>query len=119
MSVFDGAATVFADAHNGPMHLGMALAVEIERRGYSQHEAAEHLGVTPQALSRWINGYSTPRPEYTEPIARVLHTTDEEVVEMRALSPSPRTPNLGARLAELERKVDRLTDLLQEALLAR
>ena len=46
-----------------------------KKKGFTQKELAERLGVTDKAVSRWENGHGFPDIESLEPLARELEVT--------------------------------------------
>lgn len=103
-------------AQDPTMTIGQAIAVEIERRGITQAEAAEQIGVSQQVLSRWIAGAYTPKPNYSPAIGRFLRITQGEVRTMRAAAAKKRAPVDRAELDRIEKKIDDLTRLVEQAL---
>lgn len=98
------------------MTIGQALAVEIERRDITQAEAAAQIGVSQQVLSRWIADAYTPKANYSPALARFLRITQAEVRDLRAKSAQKRAPVDRAELDRIERKIDDLTRLVEQAL---
>ena len=63
----------------------------------SQEQLAEQLGVTRQAVSKWETGEGKPDIDNLLPLARLLHTTvdyllDDGANQPRAEEPQPQTP---------------------------
>ncbi|MDG9704962.1 helix-turn-helix transcriptional regulator [Streptomyces sp. DH37] len=71
-------------------NFGVWLSRQLRRRGMTQAELAEALGVTRAGVSAWITGRAEPREEKKRAIAEVLGT-DEATVHLRtADAPSER-----------------------------
>lgn len=51
-----------------------------EEKGLTQAEVAEHLGVTPAAVSKWENGESKPRTDKLFELAKLLGVSAEELM---------------------------------------
>ena len=65
--------------------------------GLSQEALAEQLGVTRQAVSKWETGEGKPDIDNLLPLAKLLHTTvdyllDDSAEEPNAQEPQPQTP---------------------------
>ena len=65
--------------------------------GLSQEQLAERLGVTRQAVSKWETGEGKPDIDNLLPLAKLLHTTvdyllDDTANQPRAEEPQPPTP---------------------------
>ena len=88
--------------------LARALSEEIARRDQSQREAAEHLGVTQQTLSRWLHRLLIPAAENVPAIARYLHLP---IAAVRAMRAGMRRPKMG-RDDEILSRLDRLTEAI-------
>ncbi len=63
-----------------------------EKKGLTQADIAEQLGITPAAVSKWENGTSKPRTEMLFKLAQILDVTPEELMageflEKEVLSP--------------------------------
>ena len=52
--------------------------------GVSVYSLADELGVTPQAVYRWINGTGTPSPKAMLRLAKRLNITAEAILKMFA-----------------------------------
>ncbi|MFH0243635.1 helix-turn-helix domain-containing protein [Streptomyces sp. HK10] len=71
-------------------NFGVWLSRQLRRRGMTQAELAEALGITRAGVSAWITGRAEPREEKKRAIAEVLGT-DEATVHLRtADAPSQR-----------------------------
>ncbi|WP_410537856.1 helix-turn-helix domain-containing protein [Streptomyces sp. KL2] len=71
-------------------NFGVWLSRQLRRRGMTQAELAEALGITRAGVSAWITGRAEPREEKKRAIAEVLGT-DEATVHLRtADAPSER-----------------------------
>ncbi|MDT0308366.1 helix-turn-helix transcriptional regulator [Streptomyces sp. DSM 44917] len=78
---------------------GVWLARQLRRRGMTQHELAEALGMTRAGVSAWITERSEPREDKKRAIARILGV-DEAAVHLRTVdAPSERPVEWRHRLA--------------------
>ena len=74
--------------------------------GLSQEQAAERLGVTRQAVSKWETGEGKPDIENLLPLARLLHTTVDYLLDDTAdaprteEAPTPQSQSVGRELWE-------------------
>jgi transcriptional regulator with XRE-family HTH domain len=50
-----------------------------QERGLSQQQAADHLGMSQPAYSRYETGASIPPPDRRARLVRLLHTTETEI----------------------------------------
>lgn len=63
------------------------------RQGLSQEQAAEQLGVSRQAISKWESGQSTPDPDKLAALSRFYHvTTDYLLLEDVPAEPPAQQP---------------------------
>ena len=62
-----------------------------ERRGWSQSQLGERLGVTNKAVSRWENGGAYPSTELMLPLAEALGVTIEDLYKRISESKVPKT----------------------------
>lgn len=79
------------------MTLSEKLQTLRKAAGLSQEALAEQLNVTRQAVSKWETGEGKPDIDNLLPLARLLHTTvdyllDDGAAEPRAEEPQPQTP---------------------------
>lgn len=51
-----------------------------KRKGYSQELLAQYLGVTSRSVQRWEAGRSLPCKELAFSVAKLLNTTEEQVL---------------------------------------
>ena len=75
--------------------------------GLSQEQLAEQLGVTRQAVSKWETGEGKPDIDNLLPLAKLLHTTVDYLLDDTANQPSaeeaqtpPRSQSVGRELWE-------------------
>lgn len=54
------------------------LARAIERSGKTQEEVAWEVGVSPQSVSKWVNGTAKPRPANVPKLCKALGITRQE-----------------------------------------
>ena len=78
------------------MEIGNQIKQLRQRRGVTQEDLAEHLGVTPQAVSKWETGEASPDILLLPKLAAVLETTTDHLLgctesskEKEPLSPCP------------------------------
>lgn len=64
--------------------LGQFILSTRTSKGMTQNEVAAHLGVVPNTVWRWENGYRLPRPHDLRRLAQVLGWTDEQSREAAA-----------------------------------
>lgn len=57
--------------------LGLRITETLQKRGISQKELAQRIGVTESVVSRYISGDRDPKPEALANIATALHTTSD------------------------------------------
>lgn len=57
--------------------LGTRVATTLKKRGMTQKELAERIGVTEAVISRYVSGDREPKPEVLANIATALHTTSD------------------------------------------
>ena len=57
--------------------LGLRIATVLQRKGMTQKELAQRIGVTEAVISRYISGDREPKPETLASIATALHTTSD------------------------------------------
>ncbi len=69
--------------------IGKRIALLRRKKGYTQDELAEKLGVSPQAVSKWENDLSCPDIMLLPPLAELLETTVDELLTERP--PKPET----------------------------
>ena len=62
-----------------------------EKKGLSQSQLGERLGVTNKAVSRWENGGAYPSTELMLPLAKELGVTIEELYKVISEDKSPKT----------------------------
>lgn len=66
-----------------PVHPGQIIAHSIEATGLSITDAAAHLGVTRQTLSRVINGKTNVSPEMAVRVSKAFGSTPEHWLRMQ------------------------------------
>ena len=57
--------------------LGPRIAESLQKKGMTQKELSERIGVTEAVISRYISGDREPKPEMLANIATALHTTSD------------------------------------------
>lgn len=63
------------------------------QQGLSQEQAAEQLGVSRQAISKWESGQSTPDPDNLAALSRFYHVTTDYLLleDVPAITAPPQT----------------------------
>lgn len=56
---------------------GLRITETLQKRGMTQRELAERIGVTEAVISRYISGDREPKPDVLANIATALHTTSD------------------------------------------
>lgn len=62
------------------MQIGSVIRIYRKRKGMTQEEMANRLGVTTPAVNKWENGVSQPDIQYLAPIARLLGISLDELL---------------------------------------
>lgn len=57
--------------------LGLRIISILQKRGLTQKELSERVGVTQTVMSRYISGDRDPKPDMVANIATALHTTSD------------------------------------------
>lgn len=57
--------------------LGLRITYILQKRGLTQKELSERVGVTQTVMSRYISGDRDPKPDMIANIATALHTTSD------------------------------------------
>lgn len=57
--------------------LGFRIANVLQKRGMTQKELAENIGVTEAVISRYVSGDREPKPDTLANMATALHTTSD------------------------------------------
>lgn len=65
-------------------NFGSNLSGLRKRKGYTQEELAEILGVSPQAVSKWENGLSCPDITLLHEIAHLFYVSIDELLNDKA-----------------------------------
>ena len=71
--------------------IGAFIAMNRKKKGYTQEQLAEKLGVTNKTISRWENGHYMPDLSLLEPLSKELDITlnellaGEEIVKEEAM----------------------------------
>lgn len=71
-----------------------------EKKGLTQAEIAQQLGVTPAAVSKWENGSSKPRVEILFQLANILEVKPEELMAGNYIVEEPLEPNVIKQINE-------------------
>ena len=86
------------------MTIGKRIALLRKEKGLTQEELATHMGVSPQAVSKWENDQTCPDISALPKLARLLGVSVDELLEGKAELPAVRV------LPPAERKP--LTDMM-------
>ena len=86
------------------MTIGKRIALLRKEKGLTQEELATHMGVSPQAVSKWENDQTCPVISALPRLARLLGVSVDELLEGKAELPAVRV------LPPAERKP--LTDMM-------
>ena len=62
-----------------------------KKAGLSQEQLAEQMNVTRQAISKWETGEGMPDVDNLLPLARLLHTTVDYLLDEDAQAQTPKT----------------------------
>ena len=65
------------------MTIGKRIALLRKEKGLTQEELANHMGVSPQAVSKWENDQTCPDISALPKLARLLGVTVDELLEGR------------------------------------
>ena len=60
--------------------IGAFIALNRKKKGYTQEQLAEKLGVTNKTISRWENGHYMPDLSLLEPLSKELDITLNELL---------------------------------------
>lgn len=66
------------------MNIGEKIAALRKQNNMTQEELANHLSVTPQAVSKWENGITSPDISLLGAIASLFHITTDELLGLQA-----------------------------------
>lgn len=93
-----------------------AMRAEMARRGITQREAAEQLGVSPQDISFWVLRHRVPSKTRIPKVARWLHKPISEVQQMvdREKLVNQRVDELEERMAGLEKALGELRSVVRK-----
>ena len=72
------------------MTIGKRIALLRKEKGLTQEELAGHMGVSPQAVSKWENDQTCPDISALPRLARLLGVTVDELLEGQAETPAVR-----------------------------
>ncbi len=67
-----------------PTELGSRIAMRRRACGLTQGQVAIHMGVSPQAVSKWERGLACPDLVFLDDLADLLHIGLEELLTGRA-----------------------------------
>ena len=63
-----------------PEQLGSRIAARRRARGLTQGQVAVHMGVSPQAVSKWERGLACPDLVFFDDLAELLNVGVEELL---------------------------------------
>lgn len=72
------------------MTIGKRIALLRKEKGLTQEELASHMGVSPQAVSKWENDQTCPDISALPRLAKLLGVTVDELLEGKAELPAVR-----------------------------
>ena len=72
------------------MTIGKRIALLRKEKGLTQEELAQHMGVSPQAVSKWENDQTCPDISALPKLARLLGVTVDELLEGKSETPAVR-----------------------------
>ena len=72
------------------MTIGKRIALLRKEKGLTQEELASHMGVSPQAVSKWENDQTCPDISALPKLARLLGVTVDELLEGKEETPAVR-----------------------------
>ena len=70
------------------MTIGKRIALLRKEKGLTQEELASHMGVSPQAVSKWENDQTCPDISALPRLARLLGVTVDELLEGKEETPA-------------------------------
>jgi transcriptional regulator with XRE-family HTH domain len=50
------------------------------RKGYTQQDFANKLGVRQETVSRWVNGVTRPRADMLKKMSQILHVSIKDLI---------------------------------------
>lgn len=83
------------------MTLGEKLKMLREKKGWTQTQAAEKLGVSSQVISNYERDYRSPDADNLKKLAELYNTTTDYLTGL-INDPSPRVNNSSSKKASLE-----------------
>ena len=72
------------------MTIGKRIAHFRKEKGLTQEELAQHMGISPQAVSKWENDQTCPDISALPKLARLFDVTVDELLEGRETLPAVR-----------------------------
>ena len=72
------------------MTIGKRIALLRKEKGLTQEELAQHMGISPQAVSKWENDQTCPDISALPKLARLFGVTVDELLEGREALPAVR-----------------------------
>lgn len=72
------------------MTIGKRIAFLRKEKGLTQEELAQHMGISPQAVSKWENDQTCPDISALPKLARLFGVTVDELLEGREETPAVR-----------------------------
>ena len=72
------------------MTIGKRIAFFRKEKGLTQEELAQHMGISPQAVSKWENDQTCPDISALPKLARLFDVTVDELLEGKRETPAVR-----------------------------
>ena len=72
------------------MTIGKRIAHLRKEKGLTQEELAQHMGISPQAVSKWENDQTCPDISALPKLSRLFDVTVDELLEGRSETPAAR-----------------------------
>ena len=72
------------------MTIGKRIAFLRKEKGLTQEELAQHMGISPQAVSKWENDQTCPDISALPKLARLFGVTVDELLEGKEVLPAVR-----------------------------
>ena len=72
------------------MTIGKRIGLLRKEKGLTQEELAQHMGISPQAVSKWENDQTCPDISALPKLARLFGVTVDELLEGRETLPAAR-----------------------------
>ncbi len=100
------------------LNLGNNIKKYRKEKDMTQEALAEHLGVSPQAVSRWENGTAYPDMEMIPSLANLFGVTTDVLFDMQQTQKEIAATEILTELAKLTREkplnISRINDIIRE-----